>query len=83
MFDLLRLFCLSTLVFILFALQSRKKVTSDPSPFVQFRVAHKSCESKVRPHSDPQQTTVSVSFQHHKSLGAFRWNRVDPAQRVL
>lgn len=29
-------------------LQSGKKVTSDPSPFVQFTVGHKSYESKVR-----------------------------------
>uniref|UniRef100_A0AAX7UD00 Extended synaptotagmin-like protein 2a n=1 Tax=Astatotilapia calliptera TaxID=8154 RepID=A0AAX7UD00_ASTCA len=30
------------------AIKSGKKVTSDPSPFVQFRVGHKSYESKVR-----------------------------------
>lgn len=29
-------------------LQSGKKVTSDPSPFVQFTVGHKSFDSKVR-----------------------------------
>uniref|UniRef100_A0A669AYI8 Extended synaptotagmin 2 n=1 Tax=Oreochromis niloticus TaxID=8128 RepID=A0A669AYI8_ORENI len=37
------LFC-----FFLFLLQSGKKVTSDPSPFVQFRVGHKSYESKTK-----------------------------------
>ncbi|XP_076600894.1 extended synaptotagmin-2-A isoform X2 [Chaetodon auriga] len=30
------------------AIKSGKKVTSDPSPFVQFRVGHKSFESKTR-----------------------------------
>ncbi|KAM6918444.1 extended synaptotagmin-2-A [Xenentodon cancila] len=30
------------------AIKSGKKVTSDPSPFVQFTVGHKSCESKVK-----------------------------------
>ncbi|KAF7644726.1 hypothetical protein LDENG_00216740 [Lucifuga dentata] len=30
------------------AIKSGKKVTSDPSPFVQFRVGHKSYESKTR-----------------------------------
>lgn len=48
MFHLPQLFFLSTLVFVYFALQSRKKVTSDPNPFVQFRVGDKSFESKVR-----------------------------------
>lgn len=48
MFYLSHLFFLSKLVFGFFALQSGKKVTSDPSPFVQFRVGHKSFESKVR-----------------------------------
>lgn len=33
----------------LFLLQSGKKVASDPSPFVQFTVGHKSFDSKVRP----------------------------------
>uniref|UniRef100_A0A3P9B6U4 Extended synaptotagmin 2 n=1 Tax=Maylandia zebra TaxID=106582 RepID=A0A3P9B6U4_9CICH len=44
---------LSSAVLIVFLdsarnLPSGKKVTSDPSPFVQFRVGHKSYESKVR-----------------------------------
>lgn len=43
-------FCLSMFVFNFscFALQSVKKVTSDPSPSVKFTVGHKSFESKVR-----------------------------------
>lgn len=54
MFYLLDLFSVFNFFFFFFALQSGKKVTSDPSAFVQFTVGHKTLESKVRPRSDPQ-----------------------------
>lgn len=81
MFHLQNLFCFSVLVFnfcfvFCFALQSGKKVTSDPSPFVRFTVGHKSFESKVRPRSDPQRLYVIYqqserSFRLRKSFGDF------------
>lgn len=70
MFHLPHLFVLSTLAFGFFALQSDKKVTSDPNPFVQFRVGHKSFESKVRRCCDSE-GIVASGCQQRKSCGAF------------
>lgn len=78
MFHLRHLFCFSTLVlnflllffFLIFALQSGKKVASDPSPFVQFTVGHKSFESKVRQPSDPQRlNSVNLIYQQNVASG--------------
>uniref|UniRef100_A0AAQ4RQ70 Extended synaptotagmin-like protein 2a n=1 Tax=Gasterosteus aculeatus aculeatus TaxID=481459 RepID=A0AAQ4RQ70_GASAC len=46
--DQVQSLCRSCYPFSFFLLQSGKKVTSSPSPFVQFTVGHKPLESKIR-----------------------------------
>ncbi|XP_040910491.1 extended synaptotagmin-2-A isoform X2 [Toxotes jaculatrix] len=47
------------------AIKSGKKVTSDPSPFVQFRVGHKSFESKTRYKTNEPLWEENFSFLIH------------------
>lgn len=63
-------FCFSKPVWVfVFALQPSKKVTSDPSPFVQFRVGQKSFDSQVR--CLVESGGVNVGSRHPKSFGVF------------
>lgn len=67
-----------------FIFQSGKKVTSDPSPYVQFRVGHKSFDSKVRqnillldlPFGGKRDKTHTTN-SHHRMMASFH-----PSQNV-